>query len=108
MTNFRVHVEPSGVTLSIAPGETVLEAARRCNVAWRSVCGGFAQCRTCWFQIVGDDDAWSAIAPLEAAALALLAPTIEADGSVRLACQARPLRDATVHKIGVRAGHASS
>ncbi|MBI1186052.1 MAG: 2Fe-2S iron-sulfur cluster binding domain-containing protein [Alphaproteobacteria bacterium] len=108
MSAICVHVEPAGVTLEVEPGETVLEAARRCGVAWRSVCGGHAQCRTCWFEALAPDDAWSVIAPLEAAALALLAPAVEAEGPVRLACQARPLRDARVRKLGVRAPQASS
>lgn len=99
-----VRVEPAGIELDVSDGETVLAAARRAGLAWRSLCGGFAQCRTCFFTIV-DVEAFSAIEPLEAATLALLAPTLAGEeGTARLACQARVRGDAVVRKVGVRRG----
>ena len=100
----RLRVEPAGLSLKVADGETVLAAARRAGLAWRSQCGGFAQCRTCFFT-TDQPEAFAPPGPLEAGALALLAPTLAGAGGVaRLACQAVGLGDATVRKVGVRGG----
>jgi ferredoxin, 2Fe-2S len=97
-----VRVEPAGIELDVSDGETVLAAARRVGLAWRSMCGGFAQCRTCYFTST-EPDAFSVVEPLEAAAVKLLAPTLgETLGVVRLACQARVMGNAVVRKVGVR------
>jgi ferredoxin, 2Fe-2S len=99
-----LRVEPAGLSLEVGPGETVLAAARRAGLVWRSQCGGFAQCRTCFFT-TDEPDAFAPPEPLEAAALALLAPTLAgAGGAVRLACQAVAVRDGAVRKVGVRGG----
>lgn len=99
-----LRVEPAGLSLEVGAGETVLTAARRAGLSWRSQCGGFAQCRTCFFT-TENVEAFEAPGALEAGALGLLAPTLGlAPGCVRLACQARVVRDAQVTKVGVRGG----
>lgn len=102
-------IEPAGIELSVAPGETVLAAARRAGLVWRSVCGGHAQCRTCYFTTPAPD-AFASPLPIEASALRLIGPAVTGapagqageGGVVRLACQARPRAAASVRKMGVR------
>lgn len=102
-------IEPSGLLLSVESGESVLAAARRAGLVWRSVCGGHAQCRTCFFTTTAPE-VFALPSLLEAGALALIGPAVTGApvgqageaGTVRLACQARPLADATVRKMGVR------
>lgn len=96
-----IRIEPAAVELAVAPGETLLAAARRAGLAWRSVCGGHGQCRTCYFTTL-EPEAFAPPSHLERTALALLAPTLLPQGEARLACQATPTKDAFVRKPGVR------
>jgi ferredoxin len=104
----RLQIEPAGLTLLAAPGETVLQAARRAGLVWRSVCGGHADCRTCYFTTQEAPDAFAPMEALEEGALATLGPVVARQGSARLACQAKPLRDAVIMKAGVRAAQPPS
>ncbi|MFZ4122723.1 MAG: 2Fe-2S iron-sulfur cluster-binding protein [Caulobacterales bacterium] len=101
----RLLIEPSGLRLEVAPGETVLEAARRAGLTWRSVCGGHADCRTCYFTTREPPEAFSPAEEIEQIALATLSAVVARQGQARLACQARPLRDVVVTKTGVRGDH---
>ncbi|MFM8819584.1 MAG: 2Fe-2S iron-sulfur cluster-binding protein [Phenylobacterium sp.] len=96
----RVTVAPSGLDFVVADGDVLLHAARNAGLEWRSVCGGHAQCRTCFFEVLSG--AFDSPSPLEERALGTLAGTTSATGPVRLACQARLRSDARVRKFGVR------
>jgi ferredoxin len=96
----RVTVSPSCLAFAVEDGDVLLHAALDAGLDWRSVCGGHAQCRTCFFEVlVGAFDPPS---PIEEQALRTLAGTTNTKGPLRLACQARPRSDATVRKFGVR------
>ena len=47
-----VRFEPSGVTVMVSSGTTLLEAARRAGFTMGSVCGGQGECGECWVQII--------------------------------------------------------
>ena len=46
-----VHVEPIGVDLELAPGETIIEAAWRYGYHWPTVCYGQAECTVCHVEV---------------------------------------------------------
>jgi ferredoxin len=89
-------------------GETVLQGARRAGLEWRSVCGGYGLCKTCWFQVLSDAQDFEAPSREEADSLRLLTIGLGDAAIVRLACQARSRRDAVVRKAGVRRIHGES
>ena len=49
--SFSVTVEPAGFAFTVQPGETILDAARRLNVRWPTVCMGSGICLTCFFLV---------------------------------------------------------
>ena len=97
-----VTVQPAGASFEVAAGESVLVAAERAGLLWRSVCGGFAECRTCYMEILDGGEGLTAPEPLEVEALKLLGPVRAQGREVRLACQTCPRSDLVVRKIGVR------
>lgn len=82
----------SGLTVTIEPGLTLLEASRAANILHASVCGGRARCSTCRVRI---EKGASTLPPPEGAEAVTLA-AIGAPPDVRLACQVRPVGDLTV------------
>jgi ferredoxin, 2Fe-2S len=99
----RVRVEPLGVDLDVAPGETIFGAAHRLGYAWPTVCGGVASCRVCYLEVVEGADCLSEMSELERRALAETFGGNEHDGKpVRLTCQTELIADgAVVYKRGV-------
>src|SRR5262245_2364274 len=97
-----VRVEPAGIVLSLAQGESVLEAAERLGFSWPTLCHGDCCCSVCWMEVIQgceripqpDDD--------EQETLELLPQSARPNGTVRLACRARPEGDIVVEKRGVR------
>ena len=83
---------PSGRSMAILPGATVLETLRANGIPHASVCGGRARCTTCRIRVVDGIATLPEPAGLEAAALARIA----ALPGVRLACQIRPSSDIAV------------
>jgi adenylate cyclase len=83
---------PDGVTVSIAPGMSVLEASRAAGVPHASVCGGRGRCSTCRVRVGDGAQHLRPPGPDEARVLARIGG---ADG-VRLACQLRPTHDLAV------------
>lgn len=83
---------PDGVTVSIQPGMSVLEASRGAGVSHASVCGGRGRCSTCRVRVLEGAEHLPPPAADEARVLA----RIGAAGSVRLACQLRPGHDLAV------------
>ena len=80
---------PSGKTLPIFPGASILETLRDHGIPHASVCGGRARCTTCRVQVSTGHDALPPPGDLEAKALA----RIGAVNGLRLACQVRPVAD---------------
>jgi adenylate cyclase len=83
---------PDGVTVSIAPGMSVLEASRAAGVPHASVCGGRGRCSTCRVRVGDGAEHLPPPAPDEARVLT----RIGGSEGVRLACQLRPTRDLAV------------
>ena len=83
---------PSGRSMSMLPGATVLETLRANAIPHASVCGGRARCTTCRIRVVSGFAALPQPAGLECAALS----RIGAQEGVRLACQIRPTSDISV------------
>jgi len=87
-----VRFHPSGRALRVAPGTTLLEAARRAGVPMASACGADGICARCGVRVL-------------AGALALSPETEQEerqkrrnriDPALRLACRARALGDVEV------------
>jgi adenylate cyclase len=83
---------PSGRTVEIIPGISVLEASRLHGIPHASVCGGRGRCSTCRIRIAGEPDAMPPPAPEELKVL----QRVGAAPDVRLACQLRPTGDLRV------------
>ncbi len=83
---------PDGVTVSIEPGMSVLEASRAADVPHAAVCGGRGRCSTCRVRVGPGAEYLPPPAPDEARVLA----RIGAGTDVRLACQLRPTHELTV------------
>jgi 2Fe-2S ferredoxin len=99
-----VRVEPSGVDLEPARGETMIEAAWRLGYYWPTVCYGQAQCTVCHVEVVEGDEHLTPIEDDERDALEHRLPGAHRRDTtrVRLACQARVTGPVTVLKHGVR------
>jgi adenylate cyclase len=80
---------PSGRTVQVAPGFTVLEASRSAGIPHASVCGGRGRCSTCRIRIVHGLHALPLPSPDEVRVLR----RVGAPPNVRLACQLRPRSD---------------
>ncbi len=80
-----VDFEPLGRRARVAPGTTLLEAARQAGVGLNAVCGGAGTCATCRVRVVAGE----VTAPTEAE------HGVVAEG-LRLACRTRVLSDVRV------------
>lgn len=81
-----VTVNPLGVTIEVADGESLLAAALRQGLQWPSVCGGDAECGTCWVVVESGEDC-SEVGQRERTRLNLGRKAN--DARARLACQPR-------------------
>ena len=99
----RIRIEPSGLELLAAEGETVMDAALRHGLQWPTVCGGNGTCRTCYLVVVGGGEHFLPAEPGEAQAITEITRTFGRRAEpVRLACQAHVAGDVVVSKYGVR------
>jgi len=97
-----VRVEPSGITLAVRDGETVMAAARRAGYRWPTICGGLADCGACALEVVESTGALPTPSTVEALRLnALVERRRYPDRTWRLACQLVPAGDVVVRKTGV-------
>ena len=89
------------LTMSVAPGETLMSAAAQAGYRWPSVCGGNAICGTCAARVVAGEE--NAPRPTDLDRRRLDELRIKpALGELRLACQLVPTGVMTVYKVGVR------
>jgi 2Fe-2S ferredoxin len=97
-----VRVEPSGITLDVRDGETVMAAARRAGYRWPTICGGLADCGACALEVVECGAALPRPTTIEAVRLNVLVERRRyPDRTFRLACQLAPTTDLVVRKTGV-------
>jgi 2Fe-2S ferredoxin len=98
-----VRVLPLDLALTVRPGETLMAAAQRHGYTWPTRCRGQALCTACLFEAHGPEGDFAPPGPAETQALETLKAFRERRGGhLRLGCQARPCRDTTVFKRGVR------
>lgn len=98
-----VRVEPSRISVRVRRGETLMAAAERQGYRWPTVCHGQGICTACHVVLPEDTGAFEPPGPVELTGLAQFAGRSFYEGKiVRLACQARPVGDATVVKRGVK------
>lgn len=91
-----------GHRVTIEPGMTLLEASRRAGIPHASLCGGRGRCATCRVRV---DRGLTSQPPPEGAE-AITLQSIEAEPSVRLACQLRPVAPLGVRLISDPGVHA--
>jgi adenylate cyclase len=77
---------PGGMTVTIVPGLTLLEASRLHGIPHAAVCGGRGRCSTCRVLVL---EGLETLAPPSAGEQSVLA-RVNAISEVRLACQIRP------------------
>jgi ferredoxin len=98
-----VRVEPSDVAVEVQRGETLMAAAERQGYRWPTICHGQALCTACFIIVDDDPAAFEPPGPLELNGLSLFEGRSFYEGkTIRLACQARPVKDTVVTKRGVR------
>ncbi|MGH3560579.1 MAG: 2Fe-2S iron-sulfur cluster-binding protein [Mycobacterium sp.] len=98
-----VRVEPAGIVIDVAHGETLMHAAERLGYRWPTSCHGEAKCTACFVVVEDGVERLEPARPLELAGLELFQGGSLYEGrEVRLACQLRPRGDAIVFKRGVR------
>ena len=98
----RVRVEPSGITLDVHNGETVMGAARRAGYRWPTICGGLADCGVCALEVVESAGPLPTPTTVEGMRLHVLVERRRyPDRTYRLACQLVPTTDVVVRKTGV-------
>jgi 2Fe-2S ferredoxin len=95
-----VTVLPVGVSVDVADGEPVMVAAQRQGLWWPTVCGGDAECGTCWLVVEEGSEHCSEMSDAERARLSLGMKANEP--RARLACQLRVSGPVTVHRRSVR------
>jgi len=78
-----------------APGKTLLDISRDAGIPHMSVCGGRARCSTCRVMVLSDERTLSPIGYAEQQLL----DRINAAPNMRLACQARVLRNTEIRPI---------
>lgn len=88
----RITFLPSGKTVQVRPGTTVLRASREARIHIATRCGGNAGCLMCKVQVVSKQAA--ALSPPSEAERRKLGPLLEQ--GVRLACQAGIRGEVTV------------
>jgi len=98
-----VHVQPSGVDVEVADGQSVMAAAEGQGLFWPTICHGLAECHTCYFEVMEGAEHLEPPNGLEEVALRQFAGRSWYEGKViRLACQARVSGSVVVRKPGVR------
>jgi len=83
---------PTGHSVIVPPGGTILETSRAAHIPHASVCGGRGRCSTCRVRVLRGAESLAPALPPETKVLhrLMLAP------DVRLACQARPTANAEI------------
>ncbi len=98
----RVRIEPRGLEVEAAPGETVMAAAQRVGLRWPTVCGGQAECGVCVLEVLAAPVAPAPAGAEEAARLADLPETRrDPERALRLACRLLAVDGLVVAKRGV-------
>ena len=101
-----VHVDPIGIDLEVAPGVTVMTAARGAGFTWPTVCDGSASCGTCVSVVQDGLDNCGEMPDDERDTLTRT--LVPLDGQRRLACRLTVTGPVSLKKRGVHAVEAGS
>jgi ferredoxin len=99
----RVRIEPAGLEIAVAPGETLFDAAFRRGIAWPTVCYGRARCCACRVEVLEGHANLSPVEPAEQSALARVPARLGGGPNLRLACQLRVRGPAVLRQPAVAA-----
>lgn len=99
-----IRVLPLEVEIEAGEDATVMGAAQSVGYYWPTTCGGEARCTTCACEVTEGAELLSRMGQAEERALVSERGAAVLRSNVRLACQARVVRDGrvTVRKVGVR------
>ncbi|HET7738179.1 MAG TPA: 2Fe-2S iron-sulfur cluster binding domain-containing protein [Tepidiformaceae bacterium] len=99
----RIRVEPLGIEVEAATGETVLDAVNAAGYFWPVGCAKNGECTNCAMEVVSGVGRLSRMGRFERQNLIRQrGPRSIEDPRLRLACQAHLEGDVIVHKNGVR------
>lgn len=104
MASRRVRVEPGGAEFETLADESVMDAARRQDFTWPTICKGMGVCTACYVRVVDGGANANAMSSEESDTLDSIYyrnPRAE-PGEFRLACQMTARGPITVYKRGVR------
>jgi 2Fe-2S ferredoxin len=82
-----VRIEPAGLELEVAPGESVAEAAWRQGYHWPTQCWGQAECMACFTKVVSGDLEVEPPTGEELRQMETLLPRLWRSSQTRLACR---------------------
>ena len=82
----KVTYMPEGISVTVEPGTSILEAARRCDAPVGSACGGNLACSTCHVWVRRGLDS---LTEIEDGENDILDKAFDVRASSRLGCQAR-------------------
>jgi 2Fe-2S ferredoxin len=99
-----MRVEPAGIDIDVAPGETLIQAAWRAGYEWPTLCFARGTCTACRCEIIDGLHLLSERTEAEVALLGDLDRRVRRANPrrMRLACQARASGHITVRKPGVK------
>ena len=99
-----VRIEPSGLEIEVAHGESVAEAAWRQGYHWPTQCWGQAECMVCFVRVLSGEDEIEPPEAEEAHQLETVLPRPLRGPHTRLACRLQIRSSGVVlEKKGVRA-----
>jgi len=100
----QVRVEPAGIDLDVAPGQTVFDAALAAGVKWPTICFGQARCTACALKVVAGHQNAGPVEPEERDALRQMAGRRRRSAmrDTRLACRMTVLGAVSVDKHGAK------
>ena len=99
-----VRIEPSGLEIDVADGESVAEAAWRQGYHWPTQCWGQAECMVCYVRVLSGEDQIDPPETDEAHQLETVLPRPLRGPHTRLACRLQVRGSGVVlQKKGVRA-----
>lgn len=99
-----VHVQPGGAEFEVLANESIMDAARRQNFTWPTVCQGMGACTACYVKVLEGRSHVSEMAEGERTSLDPIYyrnPQAMA-GEFRLACQMTTKGPVTLFKRGIR------
>ncbi|WP_229718779.1 2Fe-2S iron-sulfur cluster-binding protein [Nocardia jinanensis] len=97
-------MEPAGIDLDVAPGQTIFETALAAGVTWPTVCFGQARCTACALKILDGHQNAGPVEPEERDLLQQMASRRRRSAirDTRIACRMTVLGPVTVDKRGAK------